>query len=276
MNINKDLLKNVINVGNSINNNSDINFIVGKNLISGIVGNYIINDNGILTANSSWRASYNIYEVEPSTQYTLSWSNIDNVSVPQLEIGEYDSTGTFLGNNFTNKHSGDTSHSITLSSTTSYVIIAYRGDRMQKVQFEKGSKTTYQPYITPTINVNGEDIYNKNDTILATGKNANGNYIKFANGVLICWNLISLTDVSFTAWGNIYGTDVYNVTTFPVPFYDVTPPRITINNVDGNLAVWVTRAIANLTGITQISLARATTASNVNFGMTYIAIGRWK
>lgn len=91
------------------------------------------------------------------------------------------------------------------------------------------------------------------------------NYIRFGNGVQICWG-----DSKFTT--NTGGVGFYEVgLTFPVPF------------IDKNYAIsfteteqWNTGAIATL-GRAWSTNARATCFSKTsNWGFTYIAIGKWK
>lgn len=119
------------------------------------------------------------------------------------------------------------------------------------------------------------DIALNGNSIIESGSNANGNYVKYADGTMICYMNISVTD---QALNNAYGSNLYQGSrtwTYPVAFAD--------NNVSvncgqfqwGTSASWGTvvsadKNSANLRGIDAFSRATGTETK-----IQAIAIGRW-
>lgn len=120
------------------------------------------------------------------------------------------------------------------------------------------------------------DIALNGNSIIESGSNANGNYVKYADGTMICYMNISVTD---QAINNAYGSNLYQSTriwTFPVSFVD--------NNVSvccsqfqwGTSASWGTvvgsdKNTATLRGIDAFSRATGTETK-----IQAIAIGKWE
>lgn len=66
------------------------------------------------------------------------------------------------------------------------------------------------------------------NSIVESGSNANGNYVKFADGTMICRRTTNLGSVDINkAWGNFYeSTNAYEVGNFPQPFIET--PEISV------------------------------------------------
>ncbi len=192
MNINKDVIKNIINIDDSINNNSDINFIKSKNLLNPLEISSTINqvkNNDIL------------YNPTPSEDYrTWSYDNCDYKI--ELEAGTYTfqffTTNTasnasyfriyYPAGNYTEfslDSSGNGYKTITLTETTIMGIMFKLGEREGHYQIVKGSiPLTYQLYITPTINVDGENIYKKGQ-IIYKDKTGSAGQIDFSRKLIV-------------------------------------------------------------------------------------------
>ena len=113
-------------------------------------------------------------------------------------------------------------------------------------------------------------------SIIESGSNANGNYVKYADGTMICYMSIEVTD---QALNNAYGANLYQGTrtwTYPVEFID--------NNVSvccgqfqwGTSASWGTvvsadKTSAQLRGIDAFSRATGTATK-----ISATAVGKWK
>ena len=112
-------------------------------------------------------------------------------------------------------------------------------------------------------------------SIIESGSNTNGNYVKYADGTMICYLNIEVTDQALNnAYGSLYqGSRTW---TYPVEFID--------NNVSvhcgqfqwGTSASWGTvvsadKTSANLRGIDAFSRATGTATK-----IQAMAIGRWK
>lgn len=122
-----------------------------------------------------------------------------------------------------------------------------------------------------TINESGDNIYVK---VTETGSNANGNWIKYEDGTMICWNHMEVTDQAINnAYGSLYqGTrTIY----FPVEFVAVPSVHCSLFHW-GNGASWgcVNNASTAETTIRGIDIASRSTGTTCE--ISWIAIGKWK
>src|SRR5690606_14362091 len=60
--------------------------------------------------------------------------------------------------------------------------------------------------------------------IVEMGSNANGQYVRWENGVQVCWNSRSDTRSTTTATGSLYRDDAATMWTFPAAF--ITSPAV--------------------------------------------------
>lgn len=126
---------------------------------------------------------------------------------------------------------------------------------------------------TSTENTYSCDYINK---IVESGTNANGTYIKYENGDMICHHRAIAQNPNFTADGSMYIATVENLFTFPVPF--VGNPDVvcsTANNEDYAFSM-VLGVIRDNTGISNIRLLRYKASANQSLYVHYIAMGKWK
>ena len=102
--------------------------------------------------------------------------------------------------------------------------------------------------------------------IISNGSNANGYYIKFADGTLICWG----------EWFTKQSTILSHTFVYPYPFISntaylsvsVTPVSVTSNGFSGS--------VNNLSSTSLDANYYGVTSRDVGVGLKYIAIGRWK
>lgn len=117
----------------------------------------------------------------------------------------------------------------------------------------------------------------KNDTyiygtIIEKGTNANGNYIKFSDGTLICYNNDVRFDVNIT---NSYeGISYYNLPNFNFPQQFVYPPAVNINfrGLAGGGYSFYNVTLDYFSGF----VWKVQSKANATFWAYWIAIGRWK
>ena len=121
-------------------------------------------------------------------------------------------------------------------------------------------------------NVNGSALA---DTVVAQGASGGWNYIKFANGIGMCWNNHSTMSDTFAAWGNGYITTGVGFGAYPFAF--------TSNPVAVGHAYATGWTMANtLTGGTATesptvqALRTSPISGNVTISYRIFAIGRWK
>lgn len=122
-------------------------------------------------------------------------------------------------------------------------------------------------------------IVNAINSVVESGSNTNGEWIKYADGTMICCQKISTGQCSVSSgWGSLYAysnTDTYN---FPQTFTDIPTISIESGNVTGAFGFWVCdygNRVVTTSSWKGWALIRPTTG-NVNTILNVIAIGRWK
>ena len=114
------------------------------------------------------------------------------------------------------------------------------------------------------------------NSVVESGSNANGTYIKYADGTMICIKKIKFTNVVInTVWGSVYET------ASALNFGDYAQEFIEIPNVSITLADGATCFCSAFSGRTKTSIGGTwlwKPAVEENGTMTFdvIAIGRWK
>jgi len=115
----------------------------------------------------------------------------------------------------------------------------------------------------------------KTEIVTASGSNANGYYVKYADGTMVCTKTIALGSVAVTnAYGALYMSGNQTLGDWAVKFYAV--PIATVNVFSANLPLFFgkytyqTKTVAPVIRILHISSATITVTADV------IAIGRWK
>lgn len=116
--------------------------------------------------------------------------------------------------------------------------------------------------------------------IIETGSNENGNYIKYDNGIMICYNAESFTNVQCTyLWGNIYGNsnDRRNLKNFPQTFISKPICMLRIDDTSGDCWLITNNNIggASATNPGGWQIGRGS-SSTLDVSISYLAIGRWK
>lgn len=112
-------------------------------------------------------------------------------------------------------------------------------------------------------------------TIQESGNNSNGNYIKFTDGTMICYNRETITTSINSSYGSLYKSDSIILSDFPVEFIDI--PSVSIY-CDGSYSAFVVNWLPSTKSNVgeQILVRINNTVSNVKFNIGYIAIGKWK
>lgn len=114
--------------------------------------------------------------------------------------------------------------------------------------------------------------------IIEQGSNANGEYIRWANGTQICMKRLSgLGPITLTGGSGLYHSDNINIGTWPASF--ISSPYCAYLSTDSVNWVpsWVRtkNASTNSEG-SQINIVCQSSIDNTNFCVSAIAIGRWK
>lgn len=128
-------------------------------------------------------------------------------------------------------------------------------------------------YKDSSNNVDTLDNYLSSKTIYDSGSNSNGNWIKYADGTMICYKRQTFNNVAIaTAWGTLYESTKLELGDFPQPFVGDYP--------DFFIMPWqsffVERAyIASLTSWGEFWAVRPNTRT-MDVIVSCFAIGRWK
>lgn len=109
--------------------------------------------------------------------------------------------------------------------------------------------------------------------IVERGSNANGEYVRWADGAQICTMRVAVTDQAIaTAYGSLFqGTRVW---TFPAAF--VSNPTVPAPEFKwGSSASWGTVAGVSLTAATLRGMDILSRAVGTNTDISAVAVGRW-
>ena len=109
-----------------------------------------------------------------------------------------------------------------------------------------------------------------------SGSNANGSWIKFADGTMICTKKVTGQAKITATWGNLYdtGDNPLDLGDWPIPFIDVPIVSISFYGANGQ---WVEGFQTSTTKekVGKITIASAT-SKTANSYYNIIGIGRWK
>ena len=107
------------------------------------------------------------------------------------------------------------------------------------------------------------------ESAIVYGSNANGNYIKYADGTMVCYGTVNFTsDVTIAFWGMYYDA-TQRAVTYPVAF--VGNPHVVATGYDCFLVSLTTN-----TTKTNYWVYKAGSATGVYLGIIWTAYGRWK
>lgn len=127
------------------------------------------------------------------------------------------------------------------------------------------------------VEYNNDTLKNTLDKIIETGSNSNGSWIKYLNGIMICYGKTT-KNVSITNFSNsqkYYYQDDINIK-LPISFIDSDyySNVIAVNNQNGSQNVY---AIRNKTQSKfDFCLSSLISFSSNNNTFWWLAIGRWK
>ena len=113
--------------------------------------------------------------------------------------------------------------------------------------------------------------------IIESGSNANGNYIKYIDGTLICYMRKRVTNIAIsTAFGSMYINDTDIIFTFPQQFTE--RPTFNINVIDASTGLILNYSQSSDTKNYSdgYRIARPNTAPEKTYILNAIAIGKWK
>lgn len=114
------------------------------------------------------------------------------------------------------------------------------------------------------------------NSVVESGSNANGDYIKYSDGTMICTKKVTGQAKITSTWGNLYdtGDNPLDLGDWAIPFIDVPIVSISFYGANGQ---WVEGFQTSTTKekIGKISIASAT-SKTANAYYNIIGIGKWK
>ena len=139
--------------------------------------------------------------------------------------------------------------------------VAIEGEIIQ----ENDTATTENVYSASAVD-------NKLAQIIQSGSNANGSYIKYSDGTMICYGSTSLNEVSVSDYYSFCKRTNSLTITFPMEFDEV--PNVTITNQGfGIFSYTINNITANNFSYYAFTYP---SGSNISGSLQYVAIGRWK
>lgn len=116
----------------------------------------------------------------------------------------------------------------------------------------------------------------QSDKIIESGKNENGNYIKYSTGDLIVRQWINLNNIAInSSWGNLYFSEPISFKNYPIPFVG-TLPNIALHCTSATSCWIINNSQDTNAKPGDVRLCRPTQATMNEGYLSVIAIGKWK
>jgi hypothetical protein len=106
--------------------------------------------------------------------------------------------------------------------------------------------------------------------IIEKGSNANGSYVRFADGTQICWRAVALGTTS-NGTGSLFSTNT--VSGSWAANFSAAPTIVTSAKDSQGALVWSTNAAASTTGFTLLQGISVVNTASANADL--VAVGRW-
>ena len=115
-----------------------------------------------------------------------------------------------------------------------------------------------------------------NEIVVESGTNANGSWLKYANGIMICIKKVKFTHVVIDdAWGAVYSSkNTFNFGDYAQEFIEI--PNVSITLADGATCFCSAFSGRTKTSIGGTWLWKPAVEANGTMTFDIIAIGKWK
>lgn len=113
---------------------------------------------------------------------------------------------------------------------------------------------------------------NTSEGIIESGSNSNGDYIKFADGTMICNHVISGTDSVTEAYGSLFRSSSFSTWTYPQLF---TENPVATANIETNVPTFALLQASNNASATY-RVAHYESDASLSVVIKLQAIGKWK
>lgn len=125
---------------------------------------------------------------------------------------------------------------------------------------------------TNQLRINGNQV-------IESGSNENGEYVKFADGTMICTKTVAGSTQIETSWGNLYESSDISLGNFALPFVEAPKVFATNGILSGQFGhAFFIEWIKNITNTSFGStiLVRPAPSSGADYNIQLFAIGKWK
>ena len=115
-------------------------------------------------------------------------------------------------------------------------------------------------------------------SIVESGSNSNGAYIKYGDGTMICYKTVTGSTNINSSWGSgYYGGDSQSISLGSFPQTFIAKPSISISCERDGQNYWA-GSIENISTSSagNMFLLRFSSGTSVNYTINIIAIGKWK
>lgn len=109
------------------------------------------------------------------------------------------------------------------------------------------------------------------DSILDHNISGDDGYIRYDNGIQICWGILEIEEVEMTSTGEIYFSDTFSWD-FPESFISPAVVTVDVNKTNS----WATRSAQNAKNLLSFRILSAAGGDKTEVTAHIIAIGRWK
>ena len=155
--------------------------------------------------------------------------------------------------------------------TSTYTTRPLSANQGKNLKGEIGDLTDLQTSVTT-------DLVSAINSVVESGSNTNGSYIKYADGTMICSKVVSGTTPINEVWGSGYtsgATASINLGDWAVEFLDV--PTISVTPVRTGSNFWLSGVMyTTKSHVGDVSICRFSGATSVDYRLHIIGIGKWK
>lgn len=145
---------------------------------------------------------------------------------------------------------------------------------MEKIIFQD-YPSTETPLNAENLNQVQTNIENAINGIVESGSNENGEWIKWADGTMICGKKITGTVACNKAWGSLFETGAISLGSWSQTFKKFH--TISITNHGTSNGAWIETSYgASTTTCGSIMFCRATVKEDLNWSVHIIGYGKWK
>jgi hypothetical protein len=144
---------------------------------------------------------------------------------------------------------------------------------MQKIDF-KNLPDTSTPINEENLNQLQTNVENAINGIIESGSNANGTWIKWADGTMECTKTVEGTTSTTTSWGSLYEGGVV-CGNYAQPFIEKPRTNATGQKGLGNV-IQCFGSNQNATSWGTLYILNPTSNGSCNYSIDLIAKGRWK